>query len=199
MNLVLATRNHDKVAEIADILGLAREQVITMDDAGYLGEIDENGATFAENALIKARAVFAKTGGMVIADDSGLCIDVLDGRPGIYSARFAGENADYPEKFRKIYEMLMPFPLTTWTCRFVCAIALIRPDGSETTVCGEVQGLITPVAAGGNGFGYDPIFYVPAYGLTMAQLDPDVKNRISHRGQALIQLKNAILQGDLPH
>jgi XTP/dITP diphosphohydrolase len=199
MNIILATRNHDKVAEIADILGLARQQVITMDEAGYLGDIDENGATFIENALIKARAVFAQTGGMVIADDSGLCIDVLDGRPGIYSARFAGEKADYPEKFRKIYEMLTPYPLSLWTCRFVCAIALIRPDGSETTVCGEVKGLISSIAKGYNGFGYDPIFYLPEYGLTMAQLDPDVKNCISHRGLALIQLKNVILHTDSLH
>ena len=192
MNLILATRNQDKVAEIADILGLSRQQVITMDDAGYLGDIDENGTTFEENALIKARAVHQHTGGMVIADDSGLCIDALDGAPGIYSARFAGVQADYPEKFRLIYEMLAPFPQEKWTCHFICAIALIRPDGSETTVRGEVSGCISPVSLGDNGFGYDPIFFLPKRGLSMAQLDPVEKNRISHRGQALCLLKTLL-------
>jgi len=136
MNLILATRNHDKIAEIAEILGISRSDVVTMDDAGYNGEIEENGATFEENALIKARAVHQHTGGTVIADDSGLCVDVLDGAPGIYSARFAGEQATYPEKFRRLYEMLAPFPPEHWHCRFVCVIALIRPDGTELTVRG---------------------------------------------------------------
>lgn len=189
MSLILATRNHDKVAEIADILGLSRQDVITMDDAGYDGDIEENGATFEENALIKARAVFQHTGGTVIADDSGLCIDVLDGAPGICSARFAGENAGYPEKFKRLYELLTPYPLETWDCQFVCAIALIRPDGTEATVRGAVSGRISPVALGENGFGYDPIFFLPERGVSMAQLDPDEKNRISHRGQALNRLK----------
>lgn len=192
MNLILATRNHDKIAEIAEILGIPRTAVVTMDDAGYNGEIEENGATFEENALIKARAVHRHTGGTVIADDSGLCIDVLDGAPGIYSARFAGEQASYPEKFRRLYEMLAPFPPERWHCRFVCVIALIRPDGTELTVRGEVDGLISPVARGENGFGYDPIFFLPERGLSMAELDPEEKNRISHRGQALRRLKDVL-------
>jgi len=192
MNLILATRNHDKIAEIAEILGISRSDVVTMDDAGYNGEIEENGATFEENALIKARAVHQHTGGTVIADDSGLCVDVLDGAPGIYSARFAGEQATYPEKFRRLYEMLAPFPPEHWHCRFVCVIALIRPDGTELTVRGEVDGLISPVARGENGFGYDPIFFLPERGLSMAELDPEEKNRISHRGQALRRLKDVL-------
>lgn len=189
MKLILATRNHDKVCEIADILGLARSEVVTMDEAGYSADIDENGATFEENALIKARAVHSHTGGTVIADDSGLAVDPLGGAPGIYSARFAGENASYPEKYRRLYEMLAPFPPEEWNCRFICVIALIRPDGSETVVRGEVAGRISPVARGENGFGYDPIFLLPERGLTMAELAPDEKNRISHRGQALARLR----------
>lgn len=192
MNLILATRNHDKIAEIAEILGIPRTAVVTMDDAGYNGEIEENGATFEENALIKARAVHQHTGGTVVADDSGLCIDVLDGAPGIYSARFAGEKATYPEKFRRLYELLAPFSPERWNCRFVCVIALIRPDGSELTVRGEVDGLISPVSRGENGFGYDPIFFLPERGLSMAELDPVEKNRISHRGQALRRLKDVL-------
>lgn len=192
MKLILATRNHDKVNEIADILGLARSEVITMDEAGYAEDIEENGATFEENALIKARAVHSHTGGTVIADDSGLAIDVLGGAPGIYSARFAGENASYPQKYMRLYELLAPFPPAKWTCHFICVIALIRPDGTETVVRGEVAGRISPVAQGEYGFGYDPIFLLPERGLTMAELDPVEKNRISHRGQALARLRTLI-------
>ncbi len=189
MKLILATRNHDKISEIADILSLSRSDVLTMDEAGFTDEIDENGATFEENALIKARTVHQVTGGHVLADDSGLAIDVLDGAPGIYSARFAGENAGYPEKFKRMYELLEPYAPQTWTCHFICVIALIRPDGTELTVRGEVDGMISSTASGTNGFGYDPIFYLPERGLSMAELDPDEKNRISHRGQALMRLK----------
>lgn len=189
MKLILATRNADKVSEIAEILDLAPSDVITMDQAGFAEDIEENGATFEENALIKARTVHAHTGGTVIADDSGLAIDPLNGAPGIYSARFAGENAGYPEKYKCLYEMLAPFPPDQWTCRFICVIALIRPDGSESVVRGEVAGRISPVARGQNGFGYDPIFLLPERGLTMAELDPAEKNRISHRGRALARLR----------
>lgn len=125
----------------------------------------------------------------MLADDSGLAIDVLDGAPGIYSARFAGEKAGYPEKFKRLYELLAPYPPSDWVCHFICAIALIRPDGTEQTVRGEVTGLISPVSRGTNGFGYDPIFFLPERGLSMAELDPEEKNRISHRGQALQRLK----------
>ncbi len=189
MKLILATRNEDKVNEIVEILGWPRADVQTMDEAGLTEEIEENGATYEENALIKARAVHSKTGGIVIADDSGLNIDVLNGAPGIYSSRFAGEDAGYPEKYKRLYELLAPFPPEQWNCRFICVIALIYADGREETVRGEVTGRISPVSRGENGFGYDPIFLLPERGLTMAELDPAEKNRISHRGQALARLR----------
>ncbi|MBR3463507.1 MAG: RdgB/HAM1 family non-canonical purine NTP pyrophosphatase, partial [Clostridiales bacterium] len=149
--------------------------------------IIEDGKTFEENALIKAKAVHALTDSndYVMADDSGLCIDALDGAPGIYSARFCGENSTYPEKFAKIFSMLADVPEEKRTARFVCAIAVVRPDGSDFTVRGEVCGVLHEKPAGNNGFGYDPIFYVPEFGMTTAQMPPEQKNSISHRGRAL--------------
>lgn len=192
MKLILATRNQDKVNEIVEILGWPRSDIQTMDEAGFVDEIEENGTTYEENALIKARAVHSTTGGVVIADDSGLGIDVLGGAPGIYSSRFAGEDTGYPEKYKKLYELLAPFPPEKWNCRFICAIAVIFADGREQTVRGEVTGRISPVSRGENGFGYDPIFLLPERGLTMAELDPAEKNRLSHRGQALAKLREIL-------
>ena len=120
-----------------------------------------------------------------MADDSGICIDALDGAPGIYSARFCGENSTYPEKFAKIFSMLKDVPEEKRTARFVCAIAVVRPDGSSFTVRGEVEGVLHEEPKGENGFGYDPIFYVPEFGMTTAQMPPEQKNSISHRGRAL--------------
>ena len=154
-------------------------------EEGFDPDIVEDGKTFEENALIKARAVHALAeGAYVMADDSGLCIDALDGAPGIYSARFCGEDSTYPEKFAKIFEMLKDVPEEKRTAKFVCSIAVVRPDGSEFTVRGEVCGVLHEKPMGDGGFGYDPIFYVPEFGMTTAQMTKEQKNSISHRGKA---------------
>lgn len=185
MRIVIATGNKDKVREINEILKGTDFEAISMKEAGVKLDIVEDGTTFEENAMIKAQSVFDVLGGYVIADDSGICIDALDGRPGIYSARFCGENSTYEEKFARIFEMLKDVPEDKRTAQFVCAIAVIRPDGSKFTVRGEVRGVLVEEPRGDNGFGYDPIFYVPEYNMTTAQMDPELKNSISHRGKAL--------------
>ena len=183
--LILATSNKDKAREIAEILSDTPFVVTTMKEEGYDPDIVEDGKTFEENALIKARTVHALAeGAYVMADDSGLCIDALDGAPGIYSARFCGENSTYPEKFAKIFEMLKDVPEEKRTAKFVCSIAVVRPDGSEFTVRGEVCGVLHEKPMGNGGFGYDPIFYVPEFGMTTAQMTKEQKNSISHRGKA---------------
>ena len=183
--LILATSNKDKAREIAEILSDTPFVVTTMKEEGYDPDIVEDGKTFEENALIKARTVHALAeGAYVMADDSGLCIDALDGAPGIYSARFCGENSTYPEKFAKIFEMLKDVPEDKRTAKFVCSIAVVRPDGSEFTVRGEVCGVLHEKPMGDGGFGYDPIFYVPEFGMTTAQMTKKQKNSISHRGKA---------------
>ena len=182
MRLVIATSNEDKVREIDEILEGTGYRAVSMKEAGIKADIIEDGKTFEENALIKARAVhaLAKPDDYVMADDSGLCIDALDGAPGIYSARFCGENSTYPEKFAKIFSMLEGVPEEKRTARFVCAVAVV-----SFTVRGECEGVLHEKPAGENGFGYDPIFYVPEFGMTTAQMPPEQKNSISHRGRAL--------------
>ena len=183
--LILATSNKDKAREIAEILEGTPFVVTTMKEEGFDPDIVEDGKTFEENALIKARTVHALAkGAYVMADDSGLCIDALDGAPGIYSARFCGENSTYPEKFAKIFEMLKDVPEEKRTAKFVCSIAVVRPDGSEFTVRGEICGVLHEKPMGDGGFGYDPIFYVPEFGMTTAQMTKEQKNSISHRGKA---------------
>ena len=183
--LILATSNKDKAREIAEILDGTPFVVTTMKEEGFNPDIVEDGKTFEENALIKARAVHALAeGAYVMADDSGICIDALDGAPGIYSARFCGENSTYPEKFAKIFEMLKDVPEEKRTAKFVCSIAVVRPDGTEFTVRGEVCGVLHEKPMGDGGFGYDPIFYVPEFGMTTAQMTKEQKNSISHRGKA---------------
>lgn len=183
--LILATSNKDKAREIAEILSDTPFVVSTMKEEGFNPDIVEDGKTFEENALIKARAVHALAqNAYVMADDSGLCIDALDGAPGIYSARFCGEDSTYPEKFAKIFEMLKDVPEEERTAKFVCSIAVVRPDGTEFTVRGEVCGVLHEKPVGDGGFGYDPIFYVPEFGMTTAQMTKEQKNSISHRGKA---------------
>ena len=183
--LILATSNKDKAREIAEILSDTPFVVSTMKEEGFNPDIVEDGKTFEENALIKARAVHALAqNAYVMADDSGLCIDALDGAPGIYSARFCGEDSTYPEKFAKIFEMLKDVPGEKRTAKFVCSIAVVRPDGSEFTVRGEICGVLHEKPMGDGGFGYDPIFYVPEFGMTTAQMTKEQKNSISHRGKA---------------
>ncbi|MDD2457105.1 MAG: RdgB/HAM1 family non-canonical purine NTP pyrophosphatase [Eubacteriales bacterium] len=183
--MILATENEGKIGEFLDLARHSGFELVSMRAAGFTGTIVEDGQTYEANALIKARAVHRQLGGFVLADDSGLSVDVLDGAPGIYSARFAGENATYQDKIAQLHAWLAPYPPETWQASFVCAIAIIQPDGREEVVRGECRGIIAQQAAGSNGFGYDPIFFLPDYGQTMAQIDPALKNQISHRARAL--------------
>jgi len=184
-NFIVATKNKDKAAEIQEILKDLPFRILTMTEAGIDDDIEENGATFEENALIKALAVYQKTGGYVMADDSGLAIDALDGAPGIYSARFMGPDSTYEEKIQALWKLLRNIPLEKRTAHFICAIAVVRPDGSHFTVKESMDGILYDRIVGENGFGYDPVFFLPERGLTTAQLPPEEKNRISHRGKAL--------------
>ncbi len=184
-NFIVATKNRDKVSEIQEILKDLPFHILTMTEAGVDDEIEENGETFEENALIKAKAVHRITGGYVMADDSGLAIDALGGAPGIYSARFMGTGSSYEVKIAALWDLLKDVPLEKRTAHFVCAIAVVRPDGSSFTVKESMDGIFYDRIAGDNGFGYDPVFYLPERGLTTAQLPPDEKNLISHRGKAL--------------
>jgi XTP/dITP diphosphohydrolase len=200
LDIIVASANADKVREMREILPAgapelwSRIRFRSMREAGFSGDILEDGASFEENALIKARTVHAHTGGYVLADDSGLAVDLLNGAPGIYSARFAGEKAGYPEKIARLQAMLHPWPPEQWTARFICVIALVRPDGSHVFARGECRGRIAEQASGENGFGYDPVFYLPDRGVTMAELPPEEKHRISHRGQALRAMAKLLLQ-----
>ena len=183
--LVFATGNQGKMREIREILGDSIPEILSMKEAGIEADIVEDGKTFEDNALIKARAVSKAGGIMAMADDSGLVVDCMDGAPGIYSARFMGEDTSYDIKNNYIIEQAMKVPFEKRTARFVCAIACVMPDGREWVVRGTVEGVINDRQAGENGFGYDPIFFVPEYGKCMAELDPEIKNQISHRANAI--------------
>lgn len=182
--LVLASGNQGKIAEFQRLLEGLDIQVHSMKEYPEIGEIIEDGASFAENALIKARAVCKTTGKAALADDSGLMVDALDGAPGIYSARFAGEQHDDAANNAKLLQLLEPVADADRTGRFFCAIAIVLPDGREYTVEGTCPGMILRELKGQGGFGYDPLFYVPDMGKTFAQLSMEEKNRISHRGHA---------------
>lgn len=194
MRIVIATGNKDKVREINEILKGTEFDAVSMKEIGIDPEIIEDADSFEGNALIKARTVHELTKEYVMADDSGLCIDALNGAPGIYSARFCGEDSTYEEKFKKIFEMLKDVPEEKRTAQFVCAIAVVRPDGSSFTVRGECHGILHEKPMGDGGFGYDPIFYVPEFGMTTAQMTKDQKNSISHRGKALRAMVDKLTQ-----
>lgn len=190
--IIFATGNADKMKEIREILSDLDAEVLSMKEAGVQADIVEDGKTFEENAVIKATAICRLTGEVVLADDSGLEIDYLNKEPGIYSARYMGENTDYHVKNGNLIERLSGVPDEKRTARFVCAIAAAFPDGSVKTVRGTMEGRIGYEEKGENGFGYDPIFYVPEYGCTTAELSPEQKNAISHRGKALRKIKDMI-------
>jgi XTP/dITP diphosphohydrolase len=161
----------------------------SLNDYGNIPEILEDGQTFLDNALKKARIVSEFTGETVLADDSGLEVDVLDGRPGIFSARYAGPNATDEENIQKLLEALRGVPPEKRGAAFRCVLVLYQPDSRFETFDGHWQGKISERPLGNNGFGYDPVFFLPVYGLTAAQLPPEVKNRLSHRAQVFQQLK----------
>jgi XTP/dITP diphosphohydrolase len=188
ISLIVATKNKGKLREFMQIFERLPFDIISMTDAGINDDIDETGSSFEENALIKARAVWKASGRAVIADDSGLEVDALNGAPGIYSARYAGCNVTDRDRNEKLLEALKDVPQEKRTARFVCAVALVLPSGRSLTVRGTCEGNITFEPAGCNGFGYDPLFYVPEFGLTIAQMDSDTKNKISHRGKALREM-----------
>jgi XTP/dITP diphosphohydrolase len=183
--LIVATKNKGKIKEIMEILDGLPYEVISMEQVGISDDIEENGSTFEENALIKARALHKITGQMVMADDSGLEVDHLGGAPGIYSSRFAGEGATDEDKNKKLLSLLEGVPLEKRTARFVCVIAVIFPNGKHFTVRGTCEGFIGFKAEGSNGFGYDPLFFMSEYNMTTAQMSSEQKHKISHRGKAL--------------
>lgn len=185
MRFVAATGNKGKLKEIKDILASLPFDVISMGEAGINDEIEETGKTFEENAIIKASSISKITNDFVVADDSGLEVDYLNGEPGIYSSRFAGEGASDVDKNNKLLRLLEGVPFEKRTARFVCAVAVVFPDGKSFTVRGTCEGFIGDKPAGVNGFGYDPLFYVPGYKMTIAEMDMETKNSISHRGKAL--------------
>lgn len=191
--IIFATGNEGKMDEIRMILSDIGMEILSMKQAGISADIVEDGATFEENAIIKARAVARHLpGDIVLADDSGLEVDYLGKEPGIYSARYLGEDTPYSEKNKKILERLSGVPKERRTARFVCAIAAVFPDGSLSTSRGTIEGYIGFEPAGEHGFGYDPIFYVDEYGCSTAQLDPEKKNEVSHRGKALRAMRGEL-------
>lgn len=194
--IIFATGNQGKMREIRAILEDMKWDVISMKEAGIDPEIEENGATFTENAVIKAQTVADVLAGekkawecVVLADDSGLVIDCLNGEPGIYSARYLGEETPFSEKSADLLRRMKDVPEEERSARFVCAIAAVFPDGEVVTTEGTVEGRIGYELKGDNGFGYDPIFYLPEYGRTAAELTDEEKNQISHRSRALELMK----------
>ena len=190
--IIFATGNEGKMREIRSILSDTGYAVMSMKEAGIQADITEDGKTFEENALIKARAVARHTKAVVLADDSGLEVDYLNKEPGIYSARYLGENTSYRVKNQNLIDRLAGVEDEKRTARFVCAIAAVFPDGQELVTLGEIQGRIDYEEKGKNGFGYDPIFYVPEFGKTTAELTDEEKNSISHRGRALRKMKEKL-------
>ena len=190
--IVFATGNEGKMKEIRLILADLGMEILSMKEAGANPDICENGKTFGENAEIKARAVWEETGGIVLADASGLVVDYIGGEPGIYSARYMGEDTSYAVKNQVIIERLKGAQGNERSARFVCNIAAVLPDGSVLHTEKTMEGLIAEEPAGDGGFGYDPILYIPEFGKTSAQLTIEEKNRISHRGKALEAMKEEL-------
>ena len=190
--IIFATGNEGKMREIRMILEDLGVPVLSMKEAGISADIEENGKSFAENAAIKAKAIMEMTGEIVMADDSGLEIDYLDGAPGIYSARFMGEDTSYDIKNKALIDKLAGVPDEKRTARFVCAIACALPDGQILESRGTMEGIIGYEIKGENGFGYDPIFYLPECGCTSAEISPEKKNELSHRGKALRAMKEKL-------
>lgn len=182
--LLIATHNAGKVREYRELLAGLPFEVTYLDAEGVTEDVEENGATFAENACLKAETYARLTRLWTWADDSGLEVDALLGAPGVYSARYAGPGASDADRYRKLLDALAGVPWDRRTARFRCTVALATPAGCLRTADGVCEGLIAFGPRGENGFGYDPVFYMPELGATMAQLPPDTKNRISHRGRA---------------
>ena len=195
MRIVFATGNAGKMREIKQILDDIGIDIVSMKEAGYTSNPEENGKSFEENALIKARALESLINDgetIVMADDSGLEVDALNKEPGIYSARYLGEETPYSVKNKNIIDRLENIEIEKRTARFVAAIAAVLPDGTELTTRGTIEGKIGYEERGANGFGYDPIFYLPDMSRSTAELPPEEKNKISHRGRALELMKEKL-------
>lgn len=187
MKLVLASRNKKKIAEMQKLLAdvIPQAQILSLDDIGYAGEIEETGTSCEENSLIKAKQALLHCGFASIADDSGLCVDALDGRPGVYSSRYAGEGASEDECIDKLLDEMADVSDEKRTARFVSVITCCLPDGEVIQVRGECEGIITRSRRGEGRFGYDPVFYYPPFGKTFAELEMSIKNTVSHRAAAM--------------
>lgn len=190
--IIFATGNQGKMREIREIMSDIDVEVLSMKEAGITADVEENGKSFEENAVIKAKAISKMTGEIVLADDSGLEIDYLNKEPGIYSARYMGEDTSYHIKNTNLIQRLEGVPDEQRTARFVCAVAAVFPDGTIKTVKAAMEGRIGYEEKGENGFGYDPIFFLPEYGCTSAELSMEEKNKISHRGKALRAIKDEL-------
>ncbi|MBP3676746.1 MAG: XTP/dITP diphosphatase [Agathobacter sp.] len=191
--IIFATGNKDKMREIREIMADVDVDVISMKEAGIIVDVVEDGETFEENSLIKAKAIAEHTDAIVLADDSGLEIDYLDKAPGVYSARFMGEDTSYDIKNQALIDKLEGVPKEARTARFVCAIGAVLPNKETLVVRETMEGYIGYEIAGENGFGYDPIFYLDEFGCSSAALSREQKNEISHRGKALRAMKDILL------
>lgn len=192
MRIIFATGNEGKMREIRMIMADLGVEILSMKEAGISADLEENGATFEENAMIKAKGIAALCDALVLADDSGLEIDALNKEPGVYSARYLGEETSYHFKNANLIQRLEGVPEEKRTARFVCAIAAVLPDGRTLSVKAAMEGRIGYEERGENGFGYDPIFMLPEYGKTTAELSPEEKNKLSHRGKALRLMKEML-------
>ena len=181
MRLLIATTNHGKVHEYQQIFNGLSCELASLFEVGITQEVAEAGSTYEENAILKAQEYAGLSGLLTLADDSGLEVDALNGRPGVYSARYA---ADSPTRIRQLLAEMQKVPADQRSARFQCVIALAHPDGRTEITAGTCEGYITAEARGTNGFGFDPVFYVPEYGMTMAELPEEIKNQISHRARA---------------
>lgn len=195
--MIFATGNAGKMREIKKIMADTGMEILSMKEAGIRTDIEEDGSTYEENALIKARAVAAFTDAIVLADDSGLEIDCLNGEPGVYSARYLGEDTPYSVKNADLIGRLEGVPDEQRTARFVCAIAAVLPNGREFTTRATIEGRIGYEEKGEGGFGYDPIFYVPELNKTTAELTEEEKNQVSHRGKALRLMKEELKKNEI--
>lgn len=193
MRVVLATRNKGKVRELRDMLQPFGIEVVSLVEYPGIPEVEEDGETFLANAVKKARVIATATGELALADDSGLEVDYLHGAPGVHSARFAGQHGDSKANNEKLLKLLDGVPWDKRTARFKCVIAVATPDGKVETAEGTCEGIITTEARGREGFGYDPLFYYPPYDKTFAELDLEVKNKVSHRAKALQAAKDILV------
>lgn len=193
--LLVATHNPGKVREFEHLLADVDVEWLRLDDAGVTTDVEETGTTFRENAVLKAQTYARMTGLLTLADDSGLEVDALDGAPGVFTARYGGEGLSHAARYELLLENLRGIPDTARTARFYCVIALAAPDGSLLgTAVGECNGRIAMAPAGDGGFGYDPVFFLPERGKTMAQLAPAEKHAISHRGRAMRAIEPLLRQ-----